>query len=64
MPTPDLSTAEAILRELLDVRVNRAQLTAEDVRNRQQAAWKAARKVLGVKGGGKAKADKAPADEA
>ena len=52
MPTPDLSNAEGILRELLDVRTNRETMTPEDVRSRQKTAWTAARKLLGVKGKG------------
>lgn len=55
----DLSTAEGILRELWDVRSNKAQLTPDQVRARQKAAWQAARKVLGVKG----KAQTAAAEE-
>jgi hypothetical protein len=45
----DLTTAEAVLRELWDVRSNKSQLTPEQVRMRQKAAWQAARKILGVK---------------
>jgi hypothetical protein len=44
----DLSTAEGVLRELWDVRSNKAQLTPEQARMRQKAAWQAARKILGV----------------
>lgn len=51
MATADLTTAEGILRELWDVRANKAQLTPESVRERQKAAWRAARKILGLKGG-------------
>ena len=50
----DLTSAEGILRELWDVRANKATLTADDVRSRQKAAWQAARKLLGVKSGVKA----------
>jgi hypothetical protein len=49
MAAPDLSTAEGILRELWDVRADKAALSPEDARARQKAAWKAARKLLGVK---------------
>ena len=54
MATADLTTAEGILRELWDVRVNKAQLTPDDIRSRQKAAWRAARKLLGVQSGVKA----------
>jgi len=49
----DLSTAEGVLRELWDVRSNKSELTPEQVRTRQKAAWQAARKILDVKGKGK-----------
>jgi hypothetical protein len=49
MAAPDLSTAEAILRELWELRASKAQLDADDHRARQRAAWKAARKLLGIK---------------
>lgn len=45
----DLTTAEGVLRELWDVRSNKSELTPEQVRARQKAAWQAARKILGVK---------------
>jgi hypothetical protein len=46
MPTPDLTTAEGILRELWDVRVNREQLSPDVFRARQKAGWQAARRLL------------------
>lgn len=63
MATPDLTTAEGILRELWDVRSTKAQLTPETVRERQKAAWQAARKVLGVKAGVKAAAGGGDAED-
>jgi hypothetical protein len=44
----DLSNAEGVLREMWDVRANKAQLTPEQARTRQKAAWQAARKILGI----------------
>jgi hypothetical protein len=49
MATPDLSSAEAILRELLEVRAGKDSLSPEAFRDRQRTAWQAARKLLGMK---------------
>lgn len=54
MANTDLSTAENILRELLEVRAGKDSLAPEAFRDRQRAAWQAARKLLGMKKGPKA----------